>query len=170
MLRTLLKVEKPFRYLPVELNTIMKTPAPAMRRVALLFPDTYEMGMSHHGLQVLYELGNRIPDIWVERAFTPWPDMAELLRSSSNPPVTIESRTPLASMDVLAFSLMSELTYTNVLFTLEIAGIPILARERNSRHPLVVAGGACTANPLPLEPSIDAFAIGDGEIDRKSTR
>lgn len=132
-------------------------------RVALCFPDAYEIGMSHLGMKVLYSRLNSEPRIWCERAFTPLADMERLLRERGLPLTTLESGTPLAEMDILGFSLQHELSYTNVLLMLELGGLPIRAEERGEDAPLVLVGGPAASHPEPLAPFIDAVALGDGE-------
>ncbi|MEO0108548.1 MAG: TIGR03960 family B12-binding radical SAM protein, partial [candidate division WOR-3 bacterium] len=156
-------VTHPIRYTGGELNCISVPGEDKRIRVALLLPDVYEIGMSNYGLRILYALLNRRPDTICERAYTPWPDMANRLRTSGIPLYSLESRRPLNTFHILGFSLQSELTSTNLLYTLELAGVPLHNHERTERHPLVIAGGPCCANPLPLRDFIDCFVIGDGE-------
>ncbi len=159
----LLKVKKPARYAGGEANMVVKDKPSIDLSVCFCFPDTYEIGMSHLGLQILYGLMNSLPYVWCERAFAPWADMEELLRRRRMPLSALESGDSLARFDVLAFTLQYELTYTNVLNMLDLAGIPVRADERGDEHPLVIAGGPCAANPEPLADFIDLFVIGDGE-------
>lgn len=155
-------VTKPSRYTGGELNSI--TPSGDKKvRVALSLPEVYEIGMSNYGLRILYSLLNRRQDVSCERVYTPWPDMADRLRDGAVPLYALESRRPLKEFNVIGFSLQSELSYTNVLYTLDLGGIPLGAADRDERHPLVVAGGPCCVNPLPMSRFIDCFAIGDGE-------
>ena len=119
--------------------------------------------MSNYGLRILYSLLNRVPNTGCERVYTPWPDMADRLRDSSTPLYGLESHRPLSEFNVLGFSLQSELSYTNVLYTLDLGGIPLRSAERSAKHPLIVAGGPCCVNPLPMNRFIDCFCIGDGE-------
>ena len=155
-------VEKPSRYLGTEINARHKGKG-AELHFALAFPDTYEVGMSHLGIQILYELLNSIPAVAAERCFAPWPDMEERLRKSHLPLVSLETHRPLFAFDLVGFSLQYELSYTNVLNMLELGGIPLLRGDRKSTDPLIIAGGPCTFNPAPLEDFIDAFVIGEGE-------
>jgi radical SAM family uncharacterized protein len=160
--RILPLVTKPSRYTGGELNSIF--PAENHKvRVALSLPDVYEIGMSNYGLRILYSLLNRRTDTTCERVYTPWPDMADKLRDSGTPLYALESHRPLGEFNVLGFSLQSELSYTNVLYTLDLAGIPLNAADRTEKHPLIVAGGPCCVNPMPMSRFIDCFAIGDGE-------
>ncbi len=132
-------------------------------RFILAFPDVYEVGMSHLGLQILYAILNDQPWVAAERAYTPWPDREEQLRAEHTPLATLESGTPLARADILGFTLQYELSYTNILTMLDLAGIPFLAAERGDGFPLVIGGGPCACNPEPLAEIFDAFLLGDGE-------
>ncbi len=159
----MLKVRKPARYVGGEVNMVVKDKQAVNVRVAFCFPDTYEIGMSHLGLRILYGLMNEIPDVWCERAFMPWVDMESLLREHKEALPALESGDGLQAFDVLAFTLQYELSYTNVLAMLDLAGIPLRADRRTREHPLVIAGGPCTANPEPMADFIDLFVVGDGE-------
>ncbi|MBI3931176.1 MAG: TIGR03960 family B12-binding radical SAM protein [Chloroflexi bacterium] len=159
----LYQVKKPARYTGGEWNSIVKDWDKTAIRIALIYPDLYEIGMSNMALPILYELLNSQPDVLAERAFAPWPDMEALMRAEGIPLFSLESRRPLNEFDIIAFSLGYELTYTNVLNILDLAQIPVLAAERNDSHPLVIAGGGCSLNPEPMVDFIDFFAIGDGE-------
>ena len=156
-------VEKPSRYLGTETNSIHKDLSRARLRFALAFPDLYEIGMSHFGLQILYHILNQQDDIVAERVFTPAPDMAARLKAEGLPLFSLESRLPLNEFDIIGFSLLYELNYTNVLAMFDLAGIPRRAAQRNQEHPIVIAGGPCTCNPEPIAPFFDAVVIGDGE-------
>jgi len=159
------KVEKPSRYLGGEYQEVRKDPASVAARICLVFPDAYEIGMSHLGTKILYGVLNRADDIACERAFAPWLDCEAELRARGLPLVTLESATPLAAFDVIGFSLQYELTYTNVLNVLDLAGIPLRSAERGQGDagPLIIAGGPTATHPEPLAPFIDAFFIGEGE-------
>ncbi|MBS0014251.1 MAG: TIGR03960 family B12-binding radical SAM protein [Desulfobacterales bacterium] len=157
-------VEKPSRYMGGEINAIVKTGAEVRLRMALAFPDTYEIGMSHFGMQILYDLVNARPEACAERVFAPGIDMAKLLKSRQIPLFSLETRRPLGEFDIVGFSLLYELNYTNVLMMLDLAGIPFYADQRSSRHPFVIAGGPCTVNPEPVALFFDAMVVGDGEI------
>ena len=159
----LLAVDKPSRYTGGEVNSIRKTDRPGLVRFALAFPDTYEVGMSHLGLQILYAILNGRPDAACERVFAPWPDMERELRKRRLPLGSLETQRPLFAFDVVGFSLQYELSYTNVLLMLELGGIPLRREDRMESHPLVIAGGPCAFNPFPLSAFIDAFVIGEGE-------
>src|SRR5207244_2429902 len=132
-------------------------------RFALAFPEVYEIAQSHLGLQILYDILNRRPDVAAERVYAPWPDLEALLRARSLPLVSLESHLPLVDFHVVGFSLQYELTYTNLLTMLELGGIPFRAAARGPAHPLVIAGGPCAFNPEPLAPFLDAVVLGDGE-------
>jgi len=159
----LARVQRPSRYLGTEVNVPSKHWDACQLRVALAFPDVYEVGMSHLGLPLLYEALNRLEWAGAERVFAPWSDMEAYLRSHRLPLVSLESATPLNRFDIVGFSLQYELSYTNVITMLELGGIPPLAAERDSRLPLVIGGGPCAFNPEPLAPFFDAFALGDAE-------
>jgi len=156
-------VEKPSRYLGSEINAVRKDLSRVKLRVALAFPDLYEIGTSHFGLQILYHILNHHPEIAAERVFAPALDMEAHLRQTGGPLCSLESHTPLRSFDIIGFSLLYELNYTNMLTMLELAGIPWLAADRDSGHPFVVAGGPCTGNPEPVADFFDAMVVGDGE-------
>ncbi|MFC1943649.1 TIGR03960 family B12-binding radical SAM protein [Chloroflexota bacterium] len=159
----LYQVKKPARYTGGEWNSIVKDWDKTPIRIALIFPDVYEIGMSNMALPILYELLNSQPDVLAERAYAPWVDMAAAMREAGIPLFSLESKHPLNEFDIIGFSLGYELTYTNVLNMLDLAQIPVLASERNDSHPLVIAGGGCALNPEPMADFIDFFAIGDGE-------
>jgi radical SAM family uncharacterized protein/radical SAM-linked protein len=151
---------KPSRYIGNEVNIVRKD---GEVKVALCFPDTYEIGMSHIGLKILYSVINNIPHASAERVYSPWTDLESWLRKNNRPLTSIENERPLKDFDILGFTLQYELSYTNVLNMLDLGGIPVRSAERTEDYPLVIAGGPCTVNPLPLVPFIDAFVIGDGE-------
>ena len=159
----LARVQRPSRYLGTEVNVPSKHWGACALRIALAFPDVYEVGMSHLGLPLLYDALNRLEWASAERVFAPWPDMEAYLRSHRLPLASLESATPLNRFDIVGFSLQYELSYTNVLTMLELGGIPPWAAERDSCLPLVIGGGPCAFNPEPLAPFFDAFALGDGE-------
>ncbi len=157
------RVSKPSRYVGAEINAIRKDHASVAVTVALAFPDTYEIGMSHIGLRILYEILNRRSDTAAERVFAPWKDMEALLREEGEPLRTLESTTPLGEFDIVGFTLQYEMSYTNILNMLDLAGIPLRAAERSGSQPLVIGGGPCAFNPEPLADFFDLFVIGDGE-------
>jgi len=161
--RELLGVQKPAQYLGGELNAVVKNAADVDVRFALCFPDTYEVGMSHLGLQILYDLLNRDPKTWAERAFMPMADMEKLLREKSQPICSLESRTPLKEFDLVGFSLQYELCGTNILAMLELSGLAFYASERADSDPIVIGGGPYSYHPEALSPFFDAFFLGDAE-------
>ena len=154
---------KPGRYIGGEPNMTQKDLGRVNIRFALAFPEVYEIGMSHNGIRMLYHILNKIEDVYAERVFAPWVDMAEQFRSAGVPLLSLETKTPVREFDILGFSLQAEQTYINVLYMLDLAGIPLLSEQRGEGQPLVCAGGPCTANPEPLADFIDFFVIGDGE-------
>ncbi len=156
-------VEKPSRYLGGEINQSKKDPDRVKLRFALAFPDLYEIGTSHFGMQILYHILNAHADIAAERVFAPGIDMEARLRSAGLPLFTLESRRPLNRFDIIGFSLLYELNYTNMLSMLELAGIPFYAADRDNAHPIIIAGGPCTCNPEPVADFFDAVIVGDGE-------
>jgi radical SAM family uncharacterized protein len=161
--RTLIKVQKPARYTGGEINQVVKEWQSVQTRVALVFPDLYDLGMSNLGWAILYDLLNQRSDVLAERAFAPWSDMEAVMRSAGVPLYSLESKHPLAEFDVVGFSLPYETLYTNTLNLIDLAGIPLFSTERDERHPLVIAGGHATYNPEPMHAFIDAFVIGEGE-------
>ncbi|MCH2111338.1 MAG: TIGR03960 family B12-binding radical SAM protein [Planctomycetes bacterium] len=156
-------VQKPGRYIGGEINQVVKSADEVQLRWALLYPDAYEIGMPHQGLRVLYHCLNSQEQLWAERCFAPWPDFEDLLRGHNWPLSSLESRTPLSKFDVVAFTLQTELSYTNILTCLDLGGIPLQRSTRTMSDPLVVAGGAGALNPEVLADFIDLFFLGDGE-------
>jgi len=156
-------VSKPGRYIGTELNTVHKDAQSVTLRVALAFPEVYEIAMSYIGFDILYHVLNKQADIWAERVYTPWPDMEERMRQHHLPLFSLESFTPLKEFHIIGFTFQYELTYTNVLNMLDLAGIPLWAEQRPEDAPFIIAGGPCTCNPEPMAQFIDAFLIGDGE-------
>lgn len=159
----LLEVQKPARYVGGELNQIVKDAATVDVRFAFCFPDTYEVGMSHLGMKILYSTLNAREDTWCERVFAPWPDMEEKLQEHQIPLYTLESFTPLSAFDIIGFTLQYELSYTNVLQMLSLGNVPLLAEERKGLENLVICGGPCVCNPEPLADFVDLFCLGEGE-------
>ncbi len=159
----LLEVEKPGRYTGGEPGSVYKDPAAVRCRFAFAFPDVYEVGMSHLGLKVIYEILNDQPDIWCERVFMPWVDMAEKLREKGISLFSLESKTPLAGFDIVGFTLQYELSFTNILAMLDLAGIPLKAADRDERWPLILAGGPGVVNAEPMADFFDAMLLGEGE-------
>ena len=156
-------VQKPGRYIGGEINSIRKDRADCLLTFALAFPDTYEIGMSHLGLQILYSILNDIPEVAAERVYAPWPDMESLMRAGGITLASLETGTPLSEFDIVGFSLQYELSYTNVLNMLDLGNVPIYAADRKGAIPVIIAGGPCVFNPRPMAPFFDAFAIGEGE-------
>ena len=159
----LYKVEKPSRYVGGELNQIIKDPKDVDIRFAFCFPDVYEVGMSHLGTRILYHTINQRKDTYCERVFAPWPDMEAQLRKHEIPLMTLETKDPLTAFDILGFTLQYEMSYTNILNMLDMAGIAYRASERGEDDPIVMAGGPCAYNPEPLYDIVDFFEIGEGE-------
>ncbi len=157
------QVTKPARYTGGEWNSLVKDWDKTNIRIALTYPDLYEIGMSNLALPILYELLNSQPDVLCERVYAPWVDMGAVMQTRDIPLFSLESKHPLKDFDIIGFSLGYELTYTNVLNILHLAQIPVLASERNDSHPIVIAGGTCALNPEPMADFIDFFVIGDGE-------
>lgn len=156
-------VQKPGRYTGGELNQVLKEWDSVQTRLALVFPDIYDIGMSNLGLAILYDLINQRSDALAERAYNPWSDMESALRHAAIPLYSLESKHSLADFDIVAFSLPYETLYTNALNALDLAGIPLFSTERDETHPLVIAGGHACYNPEPMHAFIDAFVVGEGE-------
>jgi radical SAM family uncharacterized protein len=163
ILRLLHRVQTPAQYIGGELHSIVKDHRQVRGKLCLAFPDLYTLGMSHHGLQVLYTLMNSDPQWACERVFTPWVDFEQLLRQHNLPLYSLETFTPLCEFDLIGFSLQYEIGYTNVLTMLDLGGIPLHSADRTLDHPLVIAGGPGAQNPEVLAPFVDLFVIGDGE-------
>jgi len=161
--RLLPHVVKPARYIGGEINSIQKDLLTTDVRVALAFPDTYEIGMSHLGLKILYQVINELPYAAAERVFAPWVDMAEGMVAANIKLYTLETFSPLNHFDIVGFTLQYELSYTNILWMLDLAGIPLLARDRLEQHPLIIAGGPTAYNAEPLADYLDAVVLGEGE-------
>ncbi|MBQ9919430.1 MAG: TIGR03960 family B12-binding radical SAM protein, partial [Clostridia bacterium] len=158
-----LTVQKPGRYSGGEMGSIIKDKTKVDVRFAFCFPDTYEIGMSHLGMKILYSLFNEREDVWCERVFAPWLDFEEVMRKENIPLFALESRDPISEFDFIGFTLQYELSYTNLLNMLDLAKIPLRAADRKSLSPLVVAGGPCACNPEPLADFVDIFFLGEGE-------
>ena len=156
-------VQRPSSYLGLEKNRIKKDPDKVKLLFAMAFPDLYEIGTSHFGMQILYSILNNRNEIAAERIFTPGPDMESYLKSSNTPLVSLESHRPAGMFDIIGFSLLYELNFTNILTILNLAGIPFLAKDRDLSYPLIIAGGPCTCNPEPVADFFDIMVIGDGE-------
>ena len=160
----LLKIEKPGRYIGGEVNSVTKDKNEVDIRFAFAFPDTYEVGMSNLGVQILYDMFNKYPDVWCERVYSPWTDLDAVMREKKIPLFAWESQEPVKEFDFLGFSLQYEMCYTNVLQILDLSGIPLYAAERSSEDPIVIGGGSCAYNPEPVADFFDLFYIGEGEI------
>ncbi len=159
----LLKIEKPARYIGNEVNSVMKDKDKIDIRFAMCFPDVYEIGMSHLGIQILYDMFNRREDIWCERVYSPWVDLDEIMRAEQIPLFALESQDPIRDFDFLGITIQYEMCYTNILQILDLSQIPLSARDRDDSVPIVIGGGPCTYNPEPLAEFFDLFYIGDGE-------
>lgn len=157
------QVKKPARYTGGEWNSIRKDWDKTEIKTVFAFPDVYEVGMSHLGLHILYNIVNSRPDALMERVFAPWPDMADQMRENNLPLFALESQRPVKNFDITAFTLQYEMSFTNILYMLSLAGIPLRSEQRNEGDPLVIAGGPCAFNPEPMADFIDIFVIGEGE-------
>ena len=157
------RVNKPGRYTGGEYNQVVKEWSEVNFKVALAFPDIYDLGMSNLGLMILYDIINKHRNLLAERVYTPWTDMEEKMRETGIPLFSLESKQPVADFDLLGISLPYEQLYTNTLNLLDLAGLPIRSTERDNQYPLVVAGGHACFNPEPMAPFIDVFVIGEGE-------
>ena len=160
---TLLSIEKPERYIGNEVNSVTKNKDKIDIRFAMCFPDVYEIGMSHLGIQILYGMFNSYDDVWCERVYSPWDDMDKLLREKDIPLFALESQDPIKSFDFLGFTIQYEMCYTNILQILDLSRIPLLAEKRTWDDPIVIGGGPCTYNPEPIADFFDVFYIGEGE-------
>ena len=161
--RILPKVQKPARYVGGEYNAVVKNKTEVEVRVAFCFPDIYELGMSNLGVRILYGVMNAMPGVWCERVFAPWGDMEQALRDNGLPLFALESRDSVKDFDMIAFSIGYEMSYTNILNMLDLAGVPLHSAEREGLHNIVFAGGTCAYNPEPLAEFIDFFSLGEGE-------
>ncbi len=163
ILNNLSKVQKPGRYIGREHNSIEKDWNNSLLKVALIYPDIYEIGMSNQGLRLIYEIINSEPEFICQRSFAPWHDMESLLKSSNIPLYSLESKRPLSEFDVIAFTLQHELNYTNILTILDLARLDIFSKDRSDNHPLVIGGGPSTLNPEPVADFFDLFLVGEAE-------
>ncbi len=159
----LLRVEKPARYIGNEINSVIKDTAKADIRFAMCFPDVYEIGMSHLGMQILYDMFNKREDVYCERVYSPWPDLHRILKEQKIPLFALESQDEIRTFDFLGITIQYEMCYTNILQILDLSQIPLLAKERGKETPFVIGGGPCTYNPEPLADFFDLFYIGEGE-------
>ena len=159
----LLKIEKPARYIGNEVNSVMKDPEKVSIRFAMCFPDVYEIGMSHLGIQILYDMFNRRDDVRCERVYSPWTDLDQIMREQKIPLFALESQDPIKDFDFLGITIQYEMCYTNILQVLDLSGIPMQAADRTWDDPIVIGGGPCTYNPEPLAEFFDLFYMGEGE-------
>lgn len=159
----LLRIEKPARYIGNEVNAVVKDKDSVDIRVAMCFPDVYEIGMSHLGIQILYDMFNQFDDIWCERVYSPWVDLDKIMREEHIPLFALESQEPIKDMDFLAITIQYEMCYTNILQVLDLSQIPLKAKDRDWGVPIVIGGGPCTYNPEPIAEFFDMFYIGEGE-------
>ena len=159
----LMQIEKPARYIGGEVNSVMKDPSEVDIRFAMCFPDVYEIGMSHLGIQILYDMFNRREDTWCERVYSPWTDLDKILHEKNIPLFALESQDPIRDFDFLGITIQFEMCYTNILQILDLSQIPLHASERTEADPIVIGGGPCTYNPEPLADFFDIFYIGEGE-------
>ncbi len=158
-----MSIEKPARYIGGEVNMVRKNPADVDIRFCMCFPDVYEVGMSHLGIQILYDMFNRRDDIYCERVYSPWPDLDKIMRDKHIPLFALESQDPIKDFDFLGITLQYEMCYTNCLQIIDLAGIPLLAKDRTEEDPIVIAGGPCAYNPEPIADFFDIFYMGEGE-------
>ncbi len=159
----LMQVEQPARYIGNEINSTMKDKSKIDLRFAFCFPDVYEVGMSHLGIKILYEMFNKRSDVWCERVFSPWPDLASIMKERGIPLFALESQDPISEFDFLGITLQYEMCYTNILQALDLSGIPFHSTDRREEDPIVVGGGPCAYNPEPVAEFFDLFYIGEGE-------
>ena len=159
----LLSIEKPARYIGGEVNSVMKDKHEVDIRFAMCFPDVYEIGMSHLGIQSLYDMFNRFEDTWCERVYSPWLDLDKVMREENIPLFALESQDPIKDFDFLGITIQYEMCYTNILQVLDLSHIPLKSCERTEEDPIVIGGGPCTYNPEPIAEFFDLFYIGEGE-------
>lgn len=160
----LMKIDKPARYIGNELNSVKKDPASVDIRFAMCFPDVYEIGMSHLGIQILYEMFNRREDVYCERVYSPWPDLHKIMKEQKIPLFALETQDPVADFDFVGITLQYEMCYTNILQILDLGRIPIYQKDRTDSDPLIICGGPCTYNPEPVADFFDLVYLGEGEI------
>ena len=164
----LMKIEKPERYIGHEVNAVVKDKSKIRIRFAMCFPDVYEIGMSHLGIQILYDMFNSWEDVWCERVYSPWLDLDAIMRREHIPLFALESQDPIREFDFLGITIQYEMCYTNILQILDLAQIPINSADRTEEHPIVIGGGPCTYNPEPLADFFDIFYIGEGETQYRN--
>ena len=160
----LLTVQQPARYIGGEVNMVKKDPSKVAVRFAMCFPDVYEIGMSHLGIQILYDMFNRRDDVYCERVYSPWMDLDPIMREQKIPLFAVESQDPIKKFDFLGITIQYEMCYTNILQVLELSQIPLHAEDRTEEDPIVIGGGPCTYNPEPIAPFFDLFYMGEGEV------
>ena len=160
----LMQIDKPARYIGNELNMIKKNPKDVKIRFAMCFPDVYEIGMSHLGIQILYEMYNRREDVYCERVYSPWPDLHKIMKEQNIPLFALESQDSLKEFDFIGITLQYEMCYTNILQIIDLAQIPIWQKDRSDTDPLIICGGPCTYNPEPIAEFCDLFYLGEGEV------
>ena len=164
----LMEIEKPARYIGHEVNAVIKDKDKISVRFAMCFPDVYEIGMSHLGIQILYSMLNAMEDVWCERVYSPWVDLDAIMRREHIPLFALESQEPIKEFDFLGITIQYEMCYTNILQVLDLAQIPLLARDRNEDCPIVIGGGPCAYNPEPIADFFDLFYIGEGETQYRN--
>ncbi len=164
----LMKIDKPARYIGNELNSIQKDKEQVAIRFAMCFPDVYEIGMSHLGIQILYDMFNKMEDVWCERVYSPWPDLHKIMKEEHIPLFGLESQEPVKDMDFFGITIQYEMCYTNILQVLDLAQIPLLTSERGENDPIVIGGGPCAYNPEPIADFFDMFYMGEGEVSYKA--
>ena len=160
----LMKIDKPARYIGGEVNMVKKNPEEVDVRFAMCFPDVYDIGMSHLGIQIIYDLLNKREDIYCERVYSPWIDLDKIMREKNIPLFAIESQEPVKNFDFLGITLQYEMCYTNILQVLDLSGIPLMSKERTEEDPVVIGGGPCAYNPEPIADFFDIFYILDYTI------
>ena len=160
----LLSIQQPARYIGGEVNMVKKDPSAVDVRFAMCFPDVYDIGMSHLGIQILYDMFNKYEDVYCERVYSPWTDLDKIMREKHIPLFALESQDPVKEFDFLGITLQYEMCYTNILQVLELSGIPLHAEDRTWDDPIVIGGGPCSYNPEPIAVFFDMFYIGEREF------
>ncbi|MEG1993117.1 MAG: B12-binding domain-containing radical SAM protein, partial [Acetivibrio sp.] len=159
----LLKIEKPARYIGNEVNMVVKNPQDVAIRFCMCFPDVYEIGMSHLGIQILYDMFNQREDVYCERVYSPWMDLDKIMREENIPLFSLETQEPIKNFDFLGITLQYEMCYTNILQILDLSKIPFYASKRKEEDPIVIGGGPCAYNPEPIADFFDLLYMGEGE-------
>ena len=160
----LMSIDKPARYIGNEVNSVVKDKSKIDIRFCMCFPDVYEIGMSHLGIQVLYDMFNNMEDVWCERVYSPWPDLHKVMKEKNIPLFALESQDNIKDFDFLGITIQYEMCYTNILQILDLSQIPLRSKDRGEDVPLVIGGGPCTYNPEPIADFFDIFYMGEGEI------